>query len=235
MKKRTALRHAVVLVVLTFLLSSCATMSNKQKAFWRGATVGAAAGGVTGGVIGNQDDSEARDKGALLGVVVGGLIGGTIGMMTAEEEKPAPAPPAPEVKAPAPVAPPPAPPAPKPMVVEKPKVKERVVLRGITFDFDKAEIKPEFTPVLDVAVSILKERPDVKVVVEGHTCDMGPDAYNQKLSERRAKAVYTYLARQGVKTDNLSVVGLGETQPIADNKTRSGRELNRRVEFKVME
>lgn len=110
---------------------------------------------------------------------------------------------------------------------------ERVVLRGINFDFDKAIIKPEFKPVLDVAQSILMEQPDLKVVIEGHTCSMGTDAYNQKLSERRAKAVYDYLVKKGVNAAKLSTVGLGETQPMADNKTESGRELNRRVEFKL--
>ena len=112
---------------------------------------------------------------------------------------------------------------------------ERIVLRGINFDFDQAVIKPEFMPVLDVAVGILKERPDLKVVVEGHTCDLGSDAYNQKLSERRAKAVYGYLVKKGVSAASLSTVGRGETQPMADNKTQSGRELNRRVEFAVQQ
>ena len=120
-------------------------------------------------------------------------------------------------------------------VPAEPVPAERVVLRGINFDFDKAIIKPEFMPVLDVAQSILKEQPDLKVVIEGHTCSMGTDAYNQKLSERRAKAVYDYLVKKGVNAAKLSTVGLGETQPMADNKTESGRELNRRVDFKLVQ
>lgn len=146
------------------------------------------------------------------------------------EKAPAPKP-APVVMAPKP-APAPAPaPAPMPM----PVVKERVVLRGINFDFDKSAVKPEFAPVLDVAADILKEQPDLKVVIEGHTCNMGPEAYNQKLSERRAKAVHAYLVKKGVNANNLSTVGYGETQPMADNKNKSGRELNRRSELKIME
>lgn len=125
--------------------------------------------------------------------------------------------------------------APAPAPVAKPVVTERIVLRGINFDFDKAVIKPEFMPVLDVAEGILKKRPDIKVVIEGHTCDMGTDAYNRKLSERRARAVYDYLMRKGVNAAKLSTVGLGKTQPMANNKTKNGRELNRRVEFKVIE
>jgi len=133
------------------------------------------------------------------------------------------------------VAPAPAVVVPAPAPVAPPVVKERIVLRGINFDFDKAVIKPEFMPVLDVAVGILKERPDLKVVIEGHTCNIGTDAYNQKLSERRAQSVHNYLVQNGVSPTKLSTVGRGETQPMADNKTKSGRELNRRVEFQVME
>lgn len=140
-------------------------------------------------------------------------------------------------------APAPAPPvvvAPKPAPAPAPEVKpvvviERVVLRGINFDFDKAVVKPEFAPVLDVAAGILKEQSNLKVVVEGHTCSMGSEAYNQKLSDRRAKAVKEYLVKKGVKADNLSTAGHGELQPMANNKTKSGREMNRRVEFKIMQ
>ncbi|MGV1100391.1 OmpA family protein [Thiovibrio sp. JS02] len=123
----------------------------------------------------------------------------------------------------------------KPAPVAKPVPTERIILRGINFDFDQAVIKPEFMPVLDVAVGILKGRPDLKVVAEGHTCDLGSDAYNQRLSERRARAVYDYLVRNGVNAASLSTVGHGETQPMADNKAPGGRELNRRVEFKVVQ
>jgi len=136
-------------------------------------------------------------------------------------------------KAPAPM--PVVAPKPAPAPASMPVVKERVVLRGINFDFDKSVIKPEFAPVLDVAADILKGRPDLKVVVEGHTCNIGTEAYNQKLSERRAKAVHAYLVKKGVKADNLSTVGYGEMRPMADNKKKSGRELNRRSEFKIME
>lgn len=140
-------------------------------------------------------------------------------------------------KKPAEVAPPvAAPPVIKPApVAAAPVVKERIVLRGINFDFDKAVIKPEFVPVLDVATQILKDQPDLKVTIEGHTCNIGTEVYNQKLSERRAKAVHDYLVKNGVNSANLTTVGHGEMQPMADNNTKSGRELNRRVEFKVME
>jgi OOP family OmpA-OmpF porin len=132
-----------------------------------------------------------------------------------------------KVAAPAPP-PPPVVPAPAPKAPEK-----KIVLRGINFDFDKANIKPEFTPVLDEGVDILKANPDVKIAVGGHTDAVGEEAYNQKLSERRAQSVLDYFAGKGIDKNRMKAVGYGETKPIADNKTKEGRALNRRVELQV--
>lgn len=111
--------------------------------------------------------------------------------------------------------------------------KKTIVLRGINFDFDKANIKPEAEPVLDAAAEVLKENPDVSVRVGGHTDSVGTDAYNQGLSERRAKAVRDYLASHGVDASRLTAVGFGESQPVADNGTADGRAQNRRVALDV--
>jgi outer membrane protein OmpA-like peptidoglycan-associated protein len=110
---------------------------------------------------------------------------------------------------------------------------EKIVLRGVTFDFNKAEVKAQFAPVLDEAVAALKANPSVSVVVEGHTDSTGPDAYNKALSAKRADAVKNYLVSKGISAARLSTVALGESQPVADNKTADGRRLNRRVELKV--
>lgn len=107
--------------------------------------------------------------------------------------------------------------------------KRSIVLRGINFDFDKANIKPEAEGVLDAAAEVLKENPDVRVRVGGHTDSVGTDEYNQGLSERRAKAVRDYLASHGVDGSRLTAVGYGESQPVADNGTADGRAQNRRV------
>ena len=69
------------------------------------------------------------------------------------------------------------------------EVQERIVLRGVNFDFDKSEIRPDAAVILDEVVSILSGKPGVQVLVAGHTCSMGPDHYNQSLSERRAASV----------------------------------------------
>jgi OmpA-OmpF porin, OOP family len=125
-------------------------------------------------------------------------------------------------------------PKPAPAPAPAPVVEEVIVLRGINFDFDKADIKPEYAPILDEAVDILKERQGVKVVVEGHTDSTGPEDYNQKLSERRAQSVRDYLAKNGIAADRLETKGFGESKPAYDNATKEGRYRNRRVEFQVV-
>ena len=79
----------------------------------------------------------------------------------------------------------------------------------------------------------MKENTDLKLAIDGHTDDVGNDAFNQKLSENRAAAVKAYLVKKGVDESRLESVGHGETEPVADNKTAAGRQKNRRVELKL--
>jgi OOP family OmpA-OmpF porin len=117
---------------------------------------------------------------------------------------------------------------------------EVLVLRGINFDFDKSNIKPEWAGVLDEAARIMKERPNMKVMIEGHTDSMGTEPYNQKLSERRAQAVFNYFVHKGISPSRMQTIGYGETRPIAGNAKPNGsdnpegRAINRRVELRVM-
>lgn len=119
-------------------------------------------------------------------------------------------------------------------VVEQ-KVVERIVLRGIQFDFDKSNIKPEFQPILDEAVSTLKAKPDVKVVIAGYTDSIGTAQYNMVLSNQRAKAVYTYFVSKGIAASRLQTVGNGMNDPVASNATADGRAMNRRVELQIVQ
>lgn len=136
------------------------------------------------------------------------------------EPAPRPAPPPPVAQAePAPVLPPP--------------TKKKIVLRGVNFDFDRAEIRADARPILDQAVRTLGEEANVSVVVAGHTDSVGSDAYNLRLSERRARAVRDYLVGQGVEAQRLTVQAYGESRPVADNSTDEGRAQNRRVELEV--
>lgn len=131
-------------------------------------------------------------------------------------------------------APPPAPPAPTPAPLPEPQEK-KLVLRGVQFDFDSAKIRDDARPILDEAVETLKEHPSVRVSVEGHTDAIGSEAYNQRLSERRAQAVADYLVARGIEQTRLSVKGFGETQPVASNETAEGRAQNRRVELRALQ
>jgi OOP family OmpA-OmpF porin len=120
-------------------------------------------------------------------------------------------------------------------VVDKTGCEVQVVieLQGVHFDYDKATLKPESIRILDAAVNTLKNHPQIKVEVAGHTDSRGSEAYNQQLSERRAKVVYDYLVDHGIDANRLSWRGYGESQPIADNSTEAGRAQNRRTELKV--
>jgi OOP family OmpA-OmpF porin len=138
---------------------------------------------------------------------------------------PAVAPPPPPPPAPAP---PPPPPAPKP-------VSEKITMAADAhFDFDKSVLKPEGRAKLDDLVGKLKAVNLEVIIAIGHTDSIGSDAYNRKLSMRRASAVKAYLVSKGIEANRIYTEGKGESQPIADNKTKEGRAKNRRVEIEVV-
>jgi OOP family OmpA-OmpF porin len=100
------------------------------------------------------------------------------------------------------------------------------------FDFDSANLKPEMKTALDeVAAKVKATKGEEALSVVGHTDSTGPEAYNQILSERRANAVADYLSGQGVDRGAMTVSGKGESSPVADNGTKAGRKMNRRVEI----
>jgi outer membrane protein OmpA-like peptidoglycan-associated protein len=185
------------------------------------AAIGGVLGGGGGWLIGNETPAPDGKEEAIYGGA-GAILGASTGYLIcrAMQKEEAPPPPPPRA-APAPA------PAPAPVPTE-----EKIVLRGVNFDFDKADIRPDAAVILDEAASLLGQSSG-SVSVGGHTDSVGADAYNQGLSERRAAAVKDYLAGKGVDPSRLSTAGYGESNPIASNDTADGRALNRRVELNL--
>ena len=102
------------------------------------------------------------------------------------------------------------------------------------FDFDKSVLKPEGKAKLDDLVGKVKDINLEVIIAVGHTDSVGTDAYNQRLSVRRAEAVKAYLVSKGIERNRVYTEGKGEKQPVADNKTAEGRAKNRRVEIEVV-
>jgi OOP family OmpA-OmpF porin len=108
------------------------------------------------------------------------------------------------------------------------------VIKGILFDYNKADIKPEYQDRVDNAVRILNLNPTMKVEIDGHTDGIGSDAYNQPLSEKRAEAVKDALVAAGIEKSRITARGFGKQQPIATNETPEGRAKNRRIKVKIL-
>ena len=107
-------------------------------------------------------------------------------------------------------------------------------LSSALFAFNKFDISPKAQTILNDIATWLKKNPQMKCELSGHTDGKGSVAYNQKLSEQRAQAVYDYLVKAGVSSDNLTWKGYGKSEPIATNDTAEGRQLNRRVELRLI-
>jgi OOP family OmpA-OmpF porin len=107
----------------------------------------------------------------------------------------------------------------------------KIVTHGINFDIDKATIKPESMGTLNMIVQVMKENPDIKFEVDGHTDNSGTAAHNLTLSQQRATAVREQLIQMGIDASRLTAKGLGDTKPISDNNSLEGKANNRRVEF----
>lgn len=139
---------------------------------------------------------------------------------------PPPPPPPPPAPAPAPTPPPPPPPAP---------TAEKVTFAADAFfGFDSAQLKAGGQSDLDTLVDKLSGVALEVIIAVGHTDSVGPEAYNQRLSIRRAEAVKGHLVSKGIEANRVYTEGKGEAQPIADNKTKEGRAKNRRVEIEVV-
>ncbi|HYE95237.1 MAG TPA: OmpA family protein [Rubricoccaceae bacterium] len=216
---RLRLRAAVLPLAALLLLSLGQTGCSNMSRTGRGAVIGAGTGAVVGGVIGRATGSTAR--GAIIGAAVGGTAGAIIGReMDRQAEE-------------------------LDQELENAQV-ERVSdpetgAEGITivfdnailFDFDSAALRPGVRADLADLAQSLEQYENHDAVIVGHTDATGSESYNQRLSERRAESVASFLLSNGVASHRLRTVGMGETQPVASNATASGRQENRRVEIAI--
>ncbi|HAQ27399.1 MULTISPECIES: OmpA family protein [Pseudomonadales] len=196
---------------MTTFLAGCAGV---QKQDW---PTCAAVGGVSGAALGAIESSTYAGWGALIG---GGVAAAYCWANGTEEQTVAVV----ETVEPIPTA-----------EVEPEPVAEAVrVELDVKFDFDRAEVKSGSYDDIRNLADFMKEYGQTSTVVEGHTDSVGTDAYNQRLSERRANAVRDVLVNQhGLDSSRIEAVGYGESRPVADNATEEGRAINRRVEAEV--
>jgi outer membrane protein OmpA-like peptidoglycan-associated protein len=189
---------------------SCKSWSREKT----GALIGIGTGAAAGGYIGKNEGHTA--VGVLIGAAVGGAAGALIGRYMDKQ--------AAELKKDLPNA-----------TVERVGEGIKVTFKsGILFDYDSDKIKPQTAKNLDEMAQTLNKYADTKIMIDGYTDATGTEAYNQKLSERRAEAVRGYLRNKNVGRDRMDTKGFGETNPVADNGTEAGREKNRRVEVAIM-
>jgi outer membrane protein OmpA-like peptidoglycan-associated protein len=198
-----------ILIAGSVAATGCASMNKKQE----GAVIGAAAGGAIGGVIGNQTGSTA--KGAIIGAVIGGTAGAIIGHQMDQQAK--------ELSQTI-----------KGATVERVGEGINVTFAsGLLFAFNSDEIQSTAGENLKELAASLNRYPDSQLLIVGHTDNVGDDAYNQGLSDRRANSAAAYLAAQGVARTRLATSGKGEAEPVATNDTDAGRQQNRRVEVAI--
>jgi OOP family OmpA-OmpF porin len=114
-------------------------------------------------------------------------------------------------------------------------IRARLVLDGVTFALDSAVIEPQSEQTLTRALQILRDNPDVRVEVGGHTDNQGNASYNRRLSDQRANAVRDWMVAHGIEAARLTARGYGHTQPVGDNNTPEGQAQNRRIEFRRLD
>ncbi|MCB0777062.1 MAG: OmpA family protein, partial [Chitinophagaceae bacterium] len=118
-----------------------------------------------------------------------------------------------------------------PAISEEVKEKVSIAAKNILFITGSAKLQKKSFKGLDDVVAIMKENPEIKLQIDGHTDAVGSDESNQILSDNRAASVKSYIVSKGIDESRITSAGHGESQPIADNKTAAGRQQNRRVEM----
>lgn len=214
------LRKLLVSIFAMLLLAACSTdpYTGEQKISNTaiGAGTGALLGSAAGLIIGKTTNASTR-KAVLIGAGIGALTGGGVGVYMDRQEA--------QLRDRL-----------RNSGVSVTRRGDNIILNmpsNITFDTDRADIKPQFFDVLNSVAIVLREFDQTLVDVTGHTDSTGSAAHNQELSERRAGSVAEYLVAQGNNYRRFQVLGMGKSQPIASNATEAGRAENRRVEIQI--
>ena len=201
---------SLALAVSATTFQSCSTATKTQK----GAVIGAGTGGAIGAIIGKKAGNTA------VGAIIGGAIGGTAGAYIGRRMDRQAA----EIEQSVPNA-------------EVIREGEGIIVKfdsGILFDVNKSALKAQARTNIESLATSLKNNPETNILIVGHTDATGTDALNYRLSEQRAASVKNYAISQGISASRLTTEGRGETEPIAENTTESGKALNRRVEIVIV-
>ena len=221
MRHKTAIASLFV-ACLALLASSCASYTgqtndpNDPNRTRNNALIGAGIGAVAGLLSGSS--ATERRQHAMIGAGIGGLAGGAVGAYQDRQEA--------ELRR-------------QTAGTGIDVVRDGDVIKlnlpdGVTFDFNKTELKPQFFPALNNVAATLREYNQTIVEVSGHTDNVGSEAVNQRISEQRAQNVASYLIGQGLQRERFEVAGYNFRHPVADNSTEQGRALNRRVEIRLI-
>lgn len=213
------MKHSNLWILLTVfsLVTACAAPQTRtQKGAVYGGATGAAVGAVVGQAIGH--DTKATLEGAAIGAVIGGLAGAGVGRyMDRQEEALRRAMAASQAAS-----------------VRRQGDVLAVTFKGdFLFDIDSSVVHPGSYGEIDRLAKVLRDFPETRIRIEGHTDSTGPEAYNMRLSRERAEAVKRLLVARGVSPARMVAIGYGESRPRASNATPYGRQLNRRVEVYI--
>lgn len=213
MKRLTHWSLSILTVITMVLAAACVSSDDPNKRAKKGAAIGAVTGAAAGAVIGNQSDNPKT--GAVVGAAVGAGVGAAIGHMMDKQQR--------ELEQIEGVE-----------VIRTADDEINVVMENdILFDFDSAALRAASRQSLRDMANVFVEYPETRIDISGHTDSVGSAAYNQNLSEERARSVTRYLTSQGVSSTRISTRGYGESLPTSSNETAAGRQLNRRVEIQI--
>lgn len=206
-------KTALSLITASALFIGCAGTDTGLTKAQTGALIGGVAGAIAG-----KSTSNHSNKRALIGGAVGALAGYGVGTYMDKQQAELNQ----ELKG---------------SGVEVQRQGDTINLNmpgGITFDTGKANVKPNFNPVLGDIANVMNKYPETKIEVQGHTDNIGSNSDNLQLSQLRAQSVASSLNTQGIDSNRIKSVGYGESMPVATNDTAAGRDTNRRVEIKII-